>query len=384
MMKSFNKFFSPQDLHQERFKALDGLRGIAILFVLLSHSSNENIYFFNLNFQGIGKTGVYLFFVLSAYLLDRQIALALLSGKARRLFWLNYFLRRFLRIYPLFFIGLFLFAIITRSGTDTGISLSSSIPLHLLLIQSKSIFWSVAVEFKYYFLSPLLLIFFHWVLKWKPFATLLCFIAIIATAILFRNQLGINSTFLYLPIFLIGTMIAVYELILKIKPWMGRRTFFIEWAGILTRHPLIIDGVAGLAFLIILVSTPHYFKKFFGLAPNFLDPLFLFPYGILWGMVLVSAKYGVGILRSFFGLKLFRFLGVISYSLYIFHIPVLILVDSAFLNIPQQFKIEAFFVMVILLSTISYLLIERPLSRIRLFKQSLKENDIRDAWTKKS
>ena len=50
------------------FPSLDGVRGIAILFVLLSHLSNEGYRIFN--FSGKGVYGVYLFFVLSAFLLS--------------------------------------------------------------------------------------------------------------------------------------------------------------------------------------------------------------------------------------------------------------------------------------------------------------------------
>jgi len=80
---------SPMDGHSKelsrqpnRLAALDGLRGVAVLFVLLSHTSP---YFPSIhpafNFKGAGKYGVYLFFLLSAYLLDRQIALAMRRGE---------------------------------------------------------------------------------------------------------------------------------------------------------------------------------------------------------------------------------------------------------------------------------------------------------------
>jgi peptidoglycan/LPS O-acetylase OafA/YrhL len=57
-----------------RIPALDGLRGIAILLVLLGHSSLCGMYLFpGLDLSHLGTYGVYLFFVLSAYLLDYQI-----------------------------------------------------------------------------------------------------------------------------------------------------------------------------------------------------------------------------------------------------------------------------------------------------------------------
>lgn len=101
--EKFNKLFFPHDNKSDHFKALDGLRGVAVLFVVFSHAANVNIYFHEwINFQKVGKIGVYLFFVLSAYLLDRQIALSLINKRSSIKYWTNYFLRRFLRIYPLY------------------------------------------------------------------------------------------------------------------------------------------------------------------------------------------------------------------------------------------------------------------------------------------
>ena len=101
--------------------------------------------------------------------------------------------------------------------------------------------------------------------------------------------------------------------------------------------------------------------------------IFFLPYGILWGTVLIASKYGTGGLSRFFELRFFRFLGTISYSVYLFHMPVLLWVDA---TVPQPLKIYAFFVASILVSTITYLLVERPLSKIRLFKKELTEEEV--------
>jgi Predicted acyltransferases len=47
--------------------ALDGLRGVAVLIVVLSHLSNARLFLIpGLDLSGTGKSGVFLFFVLSA------------------------------------------------------------------------------------------------------------------------------------------------------------------------------------------------------------------------------------------------------------------------------------------------------------------------------
>jgi hypothetical protein len=47
---------------------LDGLRGLAILLVVVAHSPGLFVFLPN-----VGRAGVYLFFVLSAFLLSRQL-----------------------------------------------------------------------------------------------------------------------------------------------------------------------------------------------------------------------------------------------------------------------------------------------------------------------
>jgi len=58
-------------LHED---ALDGMRGVAALLVVASHLSHVRMHLMpGLDLAGIGKPGVYLFFVLSAFLLPRQL-----------------------------------------------------------------------------------------------------------------------------------------------------------------------------------------------------------------------------------------------------------------------------------------------------------------------
>ncbi len=65
LIQSLNNRFFPHDKKQEHFMALNGLRGLAILMVLLSHSGNLGFVFADfLDFQKTGKIGVYLFLVL--------------------------------------------------------------------------------------------------------------------------------------------------------------------------------------------------------------------------------------------------------------------------------------------------------------------------------
>jgi peptidoglycan/LPS O-acetylase OafA/YrhL len=367
LARQFTKIFFPHDGKHDHFKALDGLRGLAILFVLLSHSSNRGLMFSEyLDFSHAGKYGVYLFFVLSAYLLDRQITIAFMSNKSSRRYWINYFLRRFLRIYPLFIIALLVHGLLTMYGYTTVIDKAIDIPMHIFLLAGEYIFWSIPVEFKYYFISPLILWGFHRLFKWdlNKIMISLALLTMLSIIIELIFELPTIVTLRFFPIFLAGTFIAILE-VLKGKKFLQNIS------------PYLIDSSGIIAFILVILSVPFYTQRVFGTSVDFDDSVYYLPYGILWGSILVAAKYGKGIMKRFFELRFLRFIGTISFSMYLFHIPVLKLLIRSDLGIPDNLKVYIFFICAIIVSMLSFLFIERPLSRIRIYHKELREEEIK-------
>lgn len=365
MIRSFTKMFFPHDHKQDHFKALDGLRGIAILLVLVSHASGAGWMFLeHLNFTKAGKIGVFLFFVLSAYLLDRQIAIALISKKSSKLYWLNYLLRRFLRIYPLFFIALLAHLTLTLIGYETVITSFKDIVNHLLLLDGKNIFWSIPVEFKYYFLSPVLMFIAHKFLNWK-IKTVVPFLFTLAALALFldlRYSLSNISTVRYLPIFLTGTLFSIYDLV-----WKKENS--------LNMNGLMYNIIALLCFLGMLLTVPYYFNALFQEPINFHESPYFLWYALFWTGVLICAKYGKGAIKMFLELKILRFFGTISYSAYLLHKLILIpLINTTMVG--NGFKFYIFMLATTFISMLSYLVFERPLSKIKIYKKPITEKSI--------
>src|SRR6476646_2808690 len=89
-------------LTRSYYPALDGLRGFAILGVLLQHN------FSFLPVPKFGWVGVDLFFVLSGFLITD----ILLRTKENKNFLQNFYIRRILRIFPLYYGVLLLFFLI--------------------------------------------------------------------------------------------------------------------------------------------------------------------------------------------------------------------------------------------------------------------------------
>src|SRR5262245_36351473 len=80
----------------KHIKHLDGLRGMAILLVLLSHFSDDTSYE---KYFKLGWTGVDLFFVLSGFLITG----ILLDTKKEKGYYRVFILRRVLRIFPVYY-----------------------------------------------------------------------------------------------------------------------------------------------------------------------------------------------------------------------------------------------------------------------------------------
>lgn len=357
-MEKINTLFFPHDGKGGHVKALDGLRGVAILLVLLGHASNLQMYFHDaLHFNRTGRIGVYCFFVLSAFLLDHQILVALKSRKSTVRFWIHYALRRFVRIWPLFAIALLVNGLATTFGLKTEIDSMDEAVAHLLLLDGQGVFWAIPVEVKYYILSPLILFFCHIVLKWKPIPTFLFLLSGLVGSALLTYYVEFSNTSIleYLPVFLVGTIISVFQPTIKhaVRGWGSKAIELLAWGSVAA----------------MLATFPYYWKEWFGINLDTFSPAFYVPYAVAWSAILVAVRYGRGAVRRLLEWRILRYLGVVSYSLYLFHTPILRLVKPDIIPIPEGLKIYLFFLLTFIVAIATYILFERPLAKIRLIKK---------------
>lgn len=144
-----------------QFEALDGLRALGILAVLLHHMGHGNRFMD----RGLGVT---LFFVLTGFVIT-----ALLLRERREagtVSCLPFYARRALRTLPLYYAVLAIYVVLVRlleSGTPAGSRFFGNLPAYLSLTSDwfvrpegrHSIFyfaWSLAAQEKFYLLAPLL------------------------------------------------------------------------------------------------------------------------------------------------------------------------------------------------------------------------------------
>ncbi len=148
-----------EDNSQKNYKYVDALRGIAILMVMAVHISQSN----SLDISDLAKSvlkygskGVQLFFMVSAFTLF--LSLNSRYEKEKRPF-LNYAIRRFFRIAPMYYIALVFYTtvFVMYSPTKEGIILNALF-LHGWSIKWLNNIvpggWSIGVEMMFYVVLP--------------------------------------------------------------------------------------------------------------------------------------------------------------------------------------------------------------------------------------
>lgn len=204
-----------------RNQAIDFLRGIAIFLTLFRH------YGINIYLYKIGWVGVDLFFVLSGFLVS-----GLLFGeykKTTKINFMRFFVRRGLKIYPLFY---FLFAIYFLD-----IKLNPTKKINYPALLPEALFyknyvggdafwihtWSIDIEEHFYLLMPLLLISLVFITKRQenafksiPFLFIIVAISCLALRILattyhpFSHVTHVSPTHLRIDSLFFGTLLSYF------------------------------------------------------------------------------------------------------------------------------------------------------------------------------
>ena len=165
---------------KQRLIELDGLRGFALIMILLFHSvSQEGEYpagsflAYLQRSNGLGWTALDLFFVLSGFLIGG----ILMDARDSPSYFKTFYARRFFRIVPVYFAWILLYVLSVGLAADLVVKLSNSglrPPLdfsvwsHFLFLQNSFDFhfaglagawfghlWSLAVEEQFYLVAPL-------------------------------------------------------------------------------------------------------------------------------------------------------------------------------------------------------------------------------------
>ncbi|WIG62003.1 MAG: hypothetical protein OJF49_004752 [Ktedonobacterales bacterium] len=350
--------FYPMDNGPHEIRAMDGLRAIAALSVLVFHTASSLktevvVGPVNLSFVvSYLASGVHLFFILSGFLLFLPYARAMLAARplpqAR-----NFYRRRALRILPAYLVCLAAFTIIGLLFPTKPIDLADVLT-HLALIHDDvpaynrsivGVFWTLAIEVQFYVLLPLI----AWLMarlmsKSRSALRLIALVlGMLALALAIRQVVAfavvnlsslqhspsgalLNIALLilngsqgkYLEVFAAGMLCATLYVALKNTPrdlrWVGAALFC---AGLVSAYLL---AQANFAAPVKILDAFYLF-----LTPN--DLLAIYGPGLIglsYGAILLGVLWGGSLLRAPFETSALRFVGLISYSLYLWHSPLVI------------------------------------------------------------
>lgn len=337
--------------------AIDGLRGMAALIVVASHASNLGLHVVpGLSLAGTGKYGVYLFFVISAFLLTLQWLQAPPGGPGTGAALGRYMVRRVLRIYPLYAAVLLLGWLLPRG---LGVPMDGlGVWMHLTLQEGRDLYWSVPVEFKYYLVIPLVawMLSTPWPAPWKVLLVAL----LIAVAMLANPpaQAALNSIALgdYLSLFLCGSALA--------WAWMAGGVGVSSARG---------PGrfVCDLPLLGLLAATVPAVLQACGwqVSADILHRQFL-AWGVFWSLVLILVLRGW--LPAWAAMLRWRALqacGRWCFGIYLLHMPALYLAKLS--PVPAVLKPALGLAVALAVAALAHRVLERPAMRLayRLTRQ---------------
>jgi peptidoglycan/LPS O-acetylase OafA/YrhL len=312
--------------------ALDGVRGVAVLMVFLVHygggakSSNFLLHTIGVSVQA-GWSGVTFFFILSGFLISG----ILWDTRNEPHFWRNFYMRRTLRIFPVYYASLLLVLITAVIAGNAHFALTN-IYVYALYLQNMPLpfnaknlgsplemshFWSLAVEEQFYLIWPFLLT----QMKTLKRAKWLC-IGIFVFSAVFRivgwyllpappDAAGIPSHRIFhggygFLLCRAGELAAGAYLAMSFRD-------AVSWARLKAIAPYVC--VAGLAGFLIAAKYAGTLTD--ECAAGFMVGL---PCITLCLAAILVMALDKGFANRFFSLKPLRWLGGISYGFYIFHV----------------------------------------------------------------
>ena len=309
-------------------KALDGIRGLAILMVASSHAFLSNVLSGNLVQRLAGEAllhgnvGVDLFFVLSGFLITGILVDTINdSGYFRK-----FYARRILRIFPIYYAVLFTFLLLTPVlHLNWG---GMAIPLLLFAqnLRPDSIhnfhlgpvelahFWSLAVEEQFYLVWPAAILFLRTPSRILRAAAIVSALALISrvTILLLKNPADSFyfihvGTFFRADSLLCGAALAV---LYRSRHWLAT----VRWAP-----PVFLVTIVIIHIGFWLEPRTHNH-----LLINLWDFGFRYTFLILnFGALIVWALKEGSLVHWIFQMRWLRFFGKYSYGLYVYHLLIL-------------------------------------------------------------
>jgi peptidoglycan/LPS O-acetylase OafA/YrhL len=306
--------------------ALDGLRGLAILMVICYH------YFPSWRLFAIGWTGVDLFFVLSGYLITRK----LLSTRGDSDYFRKFYRNRVLRIFPLYYAVLIIFFLaihfLAKKENLEALSYYTSHWLSFFVFLENwsfslfgfpqdaylTHFWSLAIEEQFYLVWPLIIYFISSgrmrLILWSCTVIAVIIIRLLIYLHFKESHYVFNyaNTFCRMDSLIIGAVLSqIHASDFKIPQ---------TWTNPIS----VIISVPLVASIIILGNSWFHNPLMETIGYSCIAICF----ACLIHVTFQKKNFIAGICK----MRFLRFCGKISYGLYVFHWPVLLILGKKITN----------------------------------------------------
>jgi peptidoglycan/LPS O-acetylase OafA/YrhL len=347
---------------------IDGLRFIAVMGVIISHwcidNYKDNLILKVIPFGG----GVQLFFVISGYLITKILLIEKERiGQNQISFWQaikSFFLKRILRIFPIYYLLIAALIIIYKGSLESILTslLTYTFNWHMLYAQhffgDKTHLWSLSVEEQFYIIWPFLILLFPFKkMKWLMIiAIMIGYLSKLYYTFCTTNIFGAGiSTFSCFDAFGLGGILAYSQIV-------GSTKLRTKTNKILFWCCLIFFYILSLTLVFINKSMNYSFVNCCVVITSFFS-------------VAIASNGGFnGFLKIFLENRIVLYLGRISYGLYLYHnfIPT---VYWKFIDPLPIFRFEKnpasifiiYFILTLILASISWFLIERPILSLKRF-----------------
>jgi peptidoglycan/LPS O-acetylase OafA/YrhL len=309
---------------------LDGIRGIALLAVMLAHGGPYIARTTTMSKLFVyamipGWSGVELFFVLSGFLITG----ILLKSKSAENYFSSFYARRFLRIFPIYYLVLTVGlvaathfswwnALLPAAG-KTRIAYffyMQNWPMfwpHHLFLKTNGFghFWSLAVEEQFYVVWPLVV----WLLSENAILTL-CSVGLVVALplrVLMVHKFAGDFTAMALTTSRVdGLLVGVILAILLRRGQIPRRWIYLAM------------GVgAGIIGFIALFHHTELIATYF-----YMPTIGITGFSLLCGGLLALSQHRIVWLRQILDARWLRTVGKYSYGMYIYHIPIYLICEN--------------------------------------------------------
>ncbi|MBD1363951.1 acyltransferase [Mucilaginibacter sp. ZT4R22] len=295
----------PAVLDQKLYPSLNGIRGVAVLMVVIAHMIVLQYRAFS-NLIFIGSLGVNIFFVLSGFLITtlcikEKIVTGTLSLK-------KFYIRRALRILPVayLYIGVIIVLNLTVKLNVNAVSILSSALFAADFSYFKKTayhwdlghYWSLAVEEQFYLIFPVFI-----KKSFYLFVGLVMFILFVLPVILYLQSANIiinSGPFYALTHFLVKFQAISLGCFFSVLCFKGYLNFGkLKWV-------ITLACIAAIFFI--------KYDDVFSIKAVFVN-LFL---SVLTGFIIVNSIYTTSdVIFKFFNFKPLATIGILSYSIYI-------------------------------------------------------------------